>query len=141
MNANYIDTHDRPSAAKTPLVRVNRKFFVYGQFTRYIRPGYQIIAVDDPNSIAAYDARAHTVVIMKVSGDSPEIARFKLAGFASVPDTAEITATTTAPDDNTPDWKQHGATLMVQKRGRDGVVEASLYPKSVYTLALHPVWR
>ena len=56
INSSYIDTHDQPSAEKTPLIRVNRKFYVYGQFTRYIRQGYRIVELDDPNSIAAYDA-------------------------------------------------------------------------------------
>jgi len=34
INANYVDTHDRPGAQETPLIRVNRKFFIFGQFTR-----------------------------------------------------------------------------------------------------------
>ncbi len=60
INANYIDTRDQMSAEKTPLVRVNRKFYVYGQFTRYLRPGYQLIGIDEPNSIAAYDRGSHS---------------------------------------------------------------------------------
>jgi hypothetical protein len=55
LNANHVDTHDQFQAnEKTNLVRVNRKFDVYGQFTRYLRPAYRMLKVDD-DSIAAFD--------------------------------------------------------------------------------------
>lgn len=136
VNANYVDTRDQPSAAEMPLVRVNRKFFVYGQFTRYIRPGYRMVAVDDPGSVAAYDATSHKLVIVKVTGSSAETAKFDLADFTSVGERAEMITTTTAPDGNTPDWKQHTATLRVPKETRGRLIEVSLYPKSVYTLVI-----
>ena len=141
INANYVDTHDLPSAEKTPLVRVNRKFFVFGQFTRYIRPLYHLISIDDPNSVAAYDPAGRRLVIVKVSADDAETVHFDLSHFAEVGDTSEVIATTCVPGTGVPDWKQHNQTLTVEKRGAQKLVEANLYPKSVYTFIIKSVSR
>src|SRR5258708_38342577 len=82
INANYVDTRDQMSAKMTPLVRVNRKFYVYGQFTRYLRRGYQLIGIDEPNSIAAYDRGSYKLFIVKVTGDAPETAQLDLSTFS-----------------------------------------------------------
>lgn len=139
INANYIDTHDRSSTEKTPLVRVNRKFFVYGQFTRYVQPGYHLIGIADSNSIAAYDPASHKLVIVKVSGDAPEATSFDLSGFSAVGDPVQVIATTTAPGGIVPDWKQHNEMLKIEKRRGQTLVEANLYPKSIYTFVMEAV--
>lgn len=140
INAKYVDTHDRPSTEETPLIRVNRKFFVYGQFTRYLAPGYELIAVGDENAIAAYSSDSHTVVVAKVTGDAPENMGLTFSGFGRTEETIQVIATTTAPGGGTPDWKQHEDALKVKKiRGRP-FLEAHLYPRSVYTFVM-AAWR
>ncbi len=141
INANYIDTRDQMSAEKTPLVRVNRKFYVYGQFTRYLRPGYQLIGIDEPNSIAAYDRGSHKLVIVKVTGDAPETAQLDLSSFSAVGDHVQLIATTTAPGAGVPDWKQHTETVKIESRGELRVVAVHLHPKSIYTLAIKAILR
>jgi galactan endo-1,6-beta-galactosidase len=141
INANYVDTHDQPSTDKTPFVRINRKFFVYGQFTRYMRPGYHILSIADPNSIAAYDPVSHRLVIVKVTGDAAETARFDLSHFAGVGDAVQVIATTTLPATAAPDWKQIEESLKVEKDGPQKQVTAHLYPKSVYTFVIEGVSR
>ena len=138
VNANYIDTHDQLSAEKTPLVRVNRKFYVYGQFTRYLRPGYQLIDIDDANSIAAYDRGSHTLVIIKVTGEAPETMDLDLSSFSEVGNAIQEIATTTAPGDAVPDWKQHIEIVKIQKR-RD--LATGIHPKSIYTFVIEAVLR
>ena len=134
INANYVDTHDQPSAEKTSLVRVNRKFYVYGQFTRYLRPGYHLIGIDDPNSLAAYDRGSHKLVIIKITGDPPETARVDISGFSVIGDTAQLIATTTSA--GAPDWKQYIETVNVEKHGGQQLVSTHLYPKSIYTFVI-----
>ena len=136
INANYIDTRDQMSAKKTLLVRVNRKFYVYGQFTRYLRPGYQLIGIDEPSSIAAYDRGSHKLVIVKVTGDAPETAKLDLSSFSVVGDTGQLIATTTAPGGGVPDWKQRIETVKIENRGDQRLVTAHLYPNSIYTFAI-----
>jgi hypothetical protein len=141
MNANYVDTHDQPSTQKTTFVRVNRKFFVIGQFTRYIRPGYHLIEVADPNSIAAYDLSSHRLVVIKVTGAAPESINFDLSNLSSVADTIQVIATTTTPGGSIPDWKQHSQILQLTKRSERTLIETHLYPKSVYTFVVQGVLR
>ena len=43
---------------------VNKKYYVMGQYSKFIRPGDQIIAVDDASSLAAYDAHHQALVIV-----------------------------------------------------------------------------
>jgi galactan endo-1,6-beta-galactosidase len=137
INANYVDTRDQPSPQKTVFVRANRKFFVFGQFTRYLRPGYQLIGIDDPKSVAAYDPTSHGLVIIKITGDAAESAQFDLSKFSSSPDTVQVLATTTNPGGNIPDWKQHNETLGLT----GGSVQMNLLPKSVYTFVMQGVLR
>jgi galactan endo-1,6-beta-galactosidase len=141
INASYMDTHDRPSPQKTPVVRVNRKFFVLGQFTRYLRPGYHLIEVKDPRSIAAYDPISRRLVIVKVTGAAAEQIQFDLSKFSSVADTIQVLATTTTPDGNVPDWKQHSEALRLTGGAEQRFIQTSLYPKSVYTFVIQGVLR
>jgi galactan endo-1,6-beta-galactosidase len=141
INANYIDTHDRPSSQKTPFVRVNRKFFVLGQFTRYLRPGYHLIEVKDPRSIAAYDPISRRLVIVKVTGDAAEQIGFDLSKFSSVADTIQVRATTITPGGSVPDWKQHSETVRLTRGAEQRFIQTNLYPKSVYTFVVEGVLR
>jgi O-glycosyl hydrolase len=45
----------------------NEKFYVMWQFSHFIRPGFQIISVDDDYSLAAYDATNHNLVIVAIN--------------------------------------------------------------------------
>lgn len=141
INANYIDTRDQLSVDKTPLVRVNQKFYVYGQFTRYLRPGDRLIDIDDPNSIAAYDEGSHQLVIIKVTGDIPEAVNLDLSHFLAVGNMIELHTTTTAPSNSVPDWKQHKEMVGIEKRGDHKLVKAYLYPKSICTFVIGALWR
>jgi galactan endo-1,6-beta-galactosidase len=141
INADYVDTHDQPSTQKTALVRVNRKFFVIGQFTRYIRPGYHLIEVADPSSIAAYDLSSHRLVVIKVTGAASESIHFDLSNLSSVADTIQVIATTTTPGGSIPDWKQHSQILKLTKRSEQTLIETHLYPKSIYTFVVQGVSR
>lgn len=142
LNANYIDTADRSkSDVITPLVRVNRKFFVYGQFTRYVRLGSELIAVNDENSIAAYDSTSRKLVLVTVTGETSQNVNYDLTKFSQMGDTIQQIITTTSPGNGVPDWKQHVETLSFEKKGGDKIFSAMLYPKSIYTFVIGGVLR
>lgn len=138
INANYVDTHDEPSAQKTAFVRANRKFFVFGQFTRYVRAGFHLVEISDPNSIAAYDSGSQKLVVVKVTGDGPESIKLDVTNLSAA-DIIDAIATTTNPGGNIPDWKQHKQEFKLTKEGGRSFVETSLYRKSVYTFVVHGV--
>jgi galactan endo-1,6-beta-galactosidase len=138
INAKYVDTKDRiDPAARTDLIRVNRKFFVYGQFTRHIRPGMHLLDIRDKNSVAGYDDATKRLVIVTVSGDTRSSVRYDLSKFQAIGSTVERIATTTAPGDDIPDWKQHSDTLPIH--AVDKSFSSDLYPKSVYTFVIQDV--
>lgn len=139
INSRYVDTHDQPSAEKTPVIRVNRKFYVYGQFTRYIRQGCRIVDLDDPSSIAAYDRRAQKLTIVKVTGEVPERMKLDLSTFSLPGNEVQLIATTTAAGGAVPDWKQHVEMVRIDKTGKEPLVSAQLYPKSIYTFVIKAV--
>ncbi len=61
---------------------ITRKFYVLAQFSCFVRPGFQILDSDDPNSLVAYDQAGHRLVIVSVN----DLARplkvvFDLAAF------------------------------------------------------------
>ena len=141
INAKYIDTHDQPKREKTLLVRINRKFYVYGQFTRYLRPGFQLIGTDDRDTIAGYDQSSRKLVVVKVTGEIPTQARLNISRFSIVGDSFRLIATTTSIGTGVPDWKQHVETVKIENRGGQKVVSTHLYPKSVYTFVVEAILR
>ena len=140
INANYVDTHDRPSSQQIAFVRANRKFLVFGQFTRYVRLGSHLIEIADPLD-CRYESSLRRLPIIKVTGNASESAVFDLSNLPSIADTVQVTATTTAPGGRVPDWKQRNQLLQVSKRGGRKLIETNLYPKSVYTFVVQGVLR
>ncbi len=43
---------------------LNEGYYVYGNYTKFIRPGFQFVAISDPQSLAAFDQRTRTLVIV-----------------------------------------------------------------------------
>lgn len=64
---------------------VNEAYYVYANFTRFIRPGYRFIAISDPNSIAAFNEQTHTLVIVTKNWSSTSQSnRYNLNNFSSL---------------------------------------------------------
>jgi O-glycosyl hydrolase len=65
-----------------PSFSINKKFYVMSQFSCFIRPGFQILEVDDKNSLAAYDPVNHRLVIVAVNdGRQPLKVAYNLDSF------------------------------------------------------------
>ena len=70
---------------------VNEKYYVLGQYSRYIRPGYKIIDIDNGNCVAAYSA-AHQKLVIVLTDDTAaaypvsfDLSRFQITGsYAAV---------------------------------------------------------
>lgn len=70
---------------------LNEAYYVYENFTKFIRPGFQFIAISDPQSLAAFDAQTQTLVIVTLNwtGSSRNVT-YQLSNFASVGSTAAV---------------------------------------------------
>ncbi|HEY4415447.1 MAG TPA: glycoside hydrolase [Verrucomicrobiae bacterium] len=63
---------------------LNKKFYVMSQFSNFVRPGFQILDVDDKNSLAAYDPAQHRLVIVTINDRKqlqPFTVTFDLSSF------------------------------------------------------------
>ncbi len=139
VNAKYVDTGDRTKVdIDTPLVRVNRKFYVYGQFTRYLRAGFHMIDIPEENSIAGYDSVSHKLVVITVTGNDPTRIEYDLSRFSMVGNTMREIVTTTAPGNGIPDWQQHAEAIALTNASKNSF-SSHLYPKSVYTFLVENV--
>lgn len=59
---------DLRSPARGPHpVHITRKYWAMAQFSRYIRPGYRLIPIDDPDTAAALSADGRTLVLVNVN--------------------------------------------------------------------------
>lgn len=72
-----VADHDRQQLILT------MKYYVFGQFTRYIRPGSRLISIDK-NAIAAEDPNLHRLALVMMNPDDTEKAvRVDLSAFES----------------------------------------------------------
>ena len=63
---------------------LTQKYYAFGQFTRYIRPGYTIISGSD-NSVAAYDSKGKKLVIVIINtAGSEKTVDVNLTSFSQV---------------------------------------------------------
>jgi hypothetical protein len=64
---------------------IRQKFYVIGQFSKFIRPGYQIINnAGDNNTITAYDPASQTLVIVALNeGNAAVNTTYDLSSFSS----------------------------------------------------------
>lgn len=73
---------------------INKKFYVLGQFSQFIRPGCEIVNVGDTNSLAAYNPTNHTLIIVAVNETTNSFTvTYNLSGFSSLAAQAARTRT------------------------------------------------
>ena len=65
-----------------PQYQINRKFYVMGQFSKFIRPGARFIAVDDRDTLAAFNAKTGVLTIVVTnSTDADMPVNYDLSAF------------------------------------------------------------
>ena len=70
-----VADHDRERLILT------MKYYVFGQFTRYIRPGSRLIRISD-QAVAAEDPQTHTISLVVINtGDAERPVRVDLSRF------------------------------------------------------------
>ena len=79
--------------------RLTRKFYVMSQFSRFIRPGCQIVHVNDGDSLAAYDSDKRELAIVCVNDRrDARTTTFQLSGVKTV--AAMVSAYRTSPEED-----------------------------------------
>lgn len=91
------DLNDANNNAFTP--NVKQKFWSMAQWSKFIRPGYKIIDIEDGDSVAAYDAASQKLVIVTVNDrSSSNDVTYDLSKFGDI--TGSVTAYRTVAPSN-----------------------------------------
>lgn len=115
-----VADHDKDSVILT------KKYYAFGQFSRYIRPGMTMLKSSN-NTLAAYDQKNGKLVITAVnSGSNASDYTFDLSGFSEVGTSAEVIRTS-----NSESWKELGKTALSGNK-----LAVSLTPQSVTTFII-----
>ena len=110
----------------------NRKWYVFAQFSRHIRPGYRILGSGDSNSIIAYSPTAHKLEIVTANFGTAQWINYNLSAFAALGAVQRWT-TTTAPGGTIPDLKyQNGQDVVLTNK----TFRYYSYPNSVTTFEI-----
>ncbi|HET7625245.1 MAG TPA: glycoside hydrolase [Verrucomicrobiae bacterium] len=109
---------------------LNKKFYVMAQFSQFIRPGFQILDVNDNNSLAAYQPTNSTLIIVAINDRRQSLeVTYDLQTFATL--TAEIAASRTSPAENEATISPYSVT--------NKSFTATLIPRSVTTFTLRNI--
>ena len=83
----------------TPNYTVNEKFYIMGQFSEFIRPGCNIISVNDTNTLAGWNPANSTLVLVTINTNPSSLnITYNLNSFGSLP--WQVSATRTSPTEN-----------------------------------------
>ena len=86
-------------AEDDPAYTINKKYYVMAQYSRFLRPGYQIIALGDPNAVAGWDAKTGAVVIVtRNGGDADAQVGYDLSRFTTLGTTVAVYRTSPSED-------------------------------------------
>lgn len=75
--------------------RVERNYYVMAQFTRFLRPGHQILGSSDPNTIVAYDAAKRQLIAISLNRGSARTIACDLSGLQQAGASGAVTSTNT----------------------------------------------
>jgi O-glycosyl hydrolase len=69
----------------------NEAYYVYGNYARFIRPGYQFLAISDPQSAAAFNQQGNTLVIVTQNWTSAgKAVNYTLSNFSATGTSASV---------------------------------------------------
>lgn len=68
---------------KTQQFSLTPMYWMLANYTRFIRPGVQFFPVTDPDTLAAYDARSHRLIVVWQNWDNHSVSVvYRFAGFS-----------------------------------------------------------
>ncbi|WP_416147690.1 peptidoglycan-binding protein [Salipaludibacillus sp. HK11] len=101
MNWGLIHVDFDPDDFENLEYHKNKKYYAMGNYSKFIRPGYQFINSDNRETLAAMDDDSETLVLVHTNHSSEEKALdFDLSGFSSVNENAVATPHVTSSTEN-----------------------------------------
>ena len=111
---------------------LGKRYYAFGQFTRYIRPGDRIIA-SSPSTLAAYNRESGKIVVVAYNDSAAERPMtFDLSAFNQIPaDSAKVIRTSGAVNAGE-NWNEDIPAVPV----RDKKLAVQLAPYSITTFVI-----
>src|SRR5690625_182560 len=101
MNWGLIQVDFDPEDFSQLEINKNKKYYTMANYTKFIRPGYQIINTDNQNTLAAIDKDKNKVVVVYTNHtDSEQAIDFDLSGFETIGSSAKAIPYVTSAEDN-----------------------------------------
>lgn len=101
MNWGLIQVDFSPEDFDTLEWHKNKKYYTMGNYTKFIRPGYQFINTDNEDTTAAIDKQNNKVVVVHTNhSDTKQTIDFDLSGFKTVANSATVTPYVTSASEN-----------------------------------------
>lgn len=70
---------------------LNEAYYVYGNYSKFIRPGFQFLAISDPQSAAAFNQQSNTLVVVTQNWtSSSRNVTYTLSNFSSTGSSASV---------------------------------------------------
>jgi galactan endo-1,6-beta-galactosidase len=130
VNGAYADSAEQADRGKPTWVYT--KYFVFAQFTRFLRPGAVFLDNDDHNSVAALQVATGRLALVTVNFGNAQVIRYDLRRFASHAGVARVTYTRT---DGSHVFERFDAPIV------DHMVQIPAEANSVYSLVVDGVTR
>ncbi|MCU4970570.1 RICIN domain-containing protein [Bacillus toyonensis] len=102
-NSNWglIQVDFEPKDPSHVKINKNKKYYTMGNYSKFIRPGDQVINSNNQNTLAAIDSKNNSVVVVYTNSSSEEKSiNVDLSGFESVKETSAATPYVTSAVDN-----------------------------------------
>lgn len=109
LNGAYEDPADQFSENRGAPIWLYRKYYVFAQFSRFLRPGYQLIGINDDKSIAAYHQVEEKLVVITLNSGPERLMTYDLSKFRVSP--TAVFSTTCTSFDGTNLFQQGSAAL------------------------------
>ncbi len=111
---------------------LGKRYYAFGQFTRYIRPGDRIIA-SSPSTLAAYNSESGKIVVVAVNSNAEERPMtFDLSAFSQIPATSAKVIRTSGQVNEGENWNENIPPVPV----RDKKLAVQLAPFSITTFVI-----
>ena len=120
-------------------ILLSMKYYGYGQFSRYIRPGYTIIGSSRGNVLSAYDPEGNKAVIVAMNtSDEDKTWKFDLSGFETMG--TDITAIRTSGTmDDGEKWADVTASDNIEADTENRAFTATMKANSITTYIVEGV--
>ena len=111
---------------------LGKRYYAFGQFTRYIRPGDRIIA-SSPSTLAAWNRESGRIVVVAVNGNAEERPMtFDLSAFSQIPANSAKVIRTSGQVNEGENWNENIPPVPV----RDKKLAVQLAPFSITTFMI-----